>query len=85
MGKMSSLLVLQPCGWEDGETEMDVEQKWGLLGKIVMDMLLRKEVQARTESVKPKGSHIQSENPASGWFLYDFWLTCFSLEQIFTS
>lgn len=32
MGKMSSLLLLQLCEWENGETEVDVEQKWGLLG-----------------------------------------------------
>lgn len=27
MGKMSSLLLLQLCEWEDGETKVDVEQK----------------------------------------------------------
>lgn len=35
----------------------------------IRDVLSRKEVQAGTGTVKPKGSHIQSENPVSGWFL----------------
>jgi len=68
MGKMSSELFSQLCGWKDRKTEVAVKQQRGCWGTHVRDILWRKEVQAGTGSVKPEGSCPLSEDHSLGWY-----------------